>query len=275
MRQIAVLSKLRVALIASVAWLITFLPNQPALAHIGHGSFLTQNLAQMSLSPTLMLGGMGIALIAGAGHALSPGHGKTMVAAYLVGSRGTPQQAVLLGLVTTLTHTISVFALGILALFLSKYILPERLYPFLSLLSGLMVCGVGFWLLDRYLNPAPKTDHTHHYSANHTHDSACPQVTLQSLVALGIAGGLIPCPSALVLLLSAIALHQTSYGLVLVCAFSFGLAIVLVSIGLVIVYAHHWLKQFSWVQPLQPYTPLISAIAVIAVGATLMACAVI
>jgi len=254
---------------------MVFPSSQLTLAHIGHGNFLTQNLARMSLSPPLMLGGMGLALMAGAGHAFSPGHGKTMVAAYLVGSRGTPQHAILLGLVTTLTHTISVFALGILALLLSRYVLPERLYPFLSLLSGLMVCGVGFWLLDRFLNPGPKHHHSHSHAPNHTHHPAYPQDTLQSLIALGIAGGLVPCPSALVLLLSAIALHQAAYGLLLVCAFSFGLAVVLVSIGLVVIYAHKWLKQFSLVRPLQPYLALISAIAVIAVGTTLIVCAVI
>ncbi|MDM9583839.1 sulfite exporter TauE/SafE family protein [Nostoc sp. GT001] len=269
----------RPMLILGLALLVSFLPSQSAVAHIGHGSFLMQNLAQMTLSPSLMFSGIGIALVAGAGHALSPGHGKTMVAAYLVGSRGTPGQAVVLGLVTTLTHTISVFALGILALLLSQYILPEQLYPFLSLLSGLMVCSVGFWLLDRYFNPAPEHHHTHndsehHHTHNDRHHSA-NQVTLQSLLTLGIAGGLVPCPSALVLLLSAIALHQTAYGLILVCAFSVGLAVVLVTIGLVIIYAHQWLKRFSWVQPLQQYTPIISAIAVIIVGSVLMACAVI
>jgi nickel/cobalt transporter (NicO) family protein len=246
----------------------------PVLAHIGHGSFLTQNLAQMSLSPTLMLGGMGMALVAGAGHALSPGHGKTMVAAYLIGSRGTPRHAVLLGLVTTLTHTISVFVLGILALLLSRYILPEQLYPVLSLISGLMVCGVGFWLLDRVLHSAFNPHHTHH-SVSHTHHHSSSQITLQSLVSLGIAGGLIPCPSALVLLLSAIALHQAMYGLLLVCAFSVGLAIVLIGIGFVVIYAHHGLKRFSKAQPLQPYISIASAIGVIAVGSTLMVCAVI
>ncbi|ARV63198.1 high frequency lysogenization protein HflD [Nostocales cyanobacterium HT-58-2] len=237
---------------------------------------MTQNLARMTLSPILMLSGIGIAMLAGAGHALSPGHGKTMVAAYLVGSRGTPEQAVVLGLVTTLTHTISVFVLGILAFFLSQYILPDKLYPILSLLSGLMVCGVGFWLLDRHLNTPPKHHHhTHNHSPHDTHHPSTSQITLQSLLTLGIAGGLVPCPSALVLLLSAIALHQTAYGLLLVCSFSFGLAVVLVSLGLVVIYAHNWLKRFSWVQPLQQYTPIISAIAVIAVGSVLMVCAVI
>ncbi|MBF2029845.1 MAG: sulfite exporter TauE/SafE family protein [Oscillatoriales cyanobacterium C42_A2020_001] len=228
----------------------------------------------MNLSPTFMLSGMGIALMAGAGHALSPGHGKTMVAAYLIGSRGTPQHAVLLGLVTTVTHTISVFALGILALLLSRYFLPEQLYPFLSLTSGLLVCGIGFWLLDRVLHPSSRSDHTHH-SDGHTHHHSLPQITLRSLVSLGIAGGLVPCPSALVLLLSAIALHQTVYGLLLVCAFSVGLAIVLIGIGFIVIYAHYWLKQISWIQPLQPYIPIISAIGVIAVGSMLMICAVI
>ncbi|XGV96621.1 MAG: nickel/cobalt transporter [Leptolyngbya sp. BL-A-14] len=251
------------------------LPCHPVFAHIGHGSFLTQNLAQMNLSPTFMLGGMGIALIAGAGHAFSPGHGKTMVAAYLIGSRGTPQQAVLLGLVTTVTHTISVFTLGILALLLSRYLLPEQLYPFLSLTSGLLVCGIGFWLLDRFLHPSSRSDHTHHHSDGHTHYHSFSQITLRSLVALGIAGGLVPCPSALVLLLSAIALHQTVYGLLLVCAFSVGLAIVLMGIGFIVIYARHWLKQIAWIQPLQPYIPIISATGVIVVGSTLMICAVI
>lgn len=252
--------------------LIIFLPIQPTFAHIGHGSFLTQNLAHITLSPSMMLSGLGIAIIAGAGHAFSPGHGKTMVAAYLVGSKGTPQQAILLGLVTTITHTVSVFALGILALLLSQYVLPEQLYPVLSLLSGLIVCGVGFWLLDRHLNYLAQN---HHHPHNHTHHSPVAQVTLQSLLTLGIAGGLIPCPSALVLLLSAIALHQTVYGLLLVCAFSFGLAFVLVAIGLVIISAHQLLKNFLFVLPLQQYIPIISAIAVIAVGSVLMVCAVI
>ncbi len=252
-----------------------FLPVQSTLAHIGHGSFLTQNLAKTSLSPTFMLAGMGIALVAGAGHALSPGHGKTMVAAYLVGSRGTSQHAVLLGLVTTLTHTISIFALGILALLVSQYILPEQLYPVLSLSSGLMVCGVGFWLLDRFLPFTHQHKHTRSHSANHTHQHSHSEVTLRSLVSLGIAGGLVPCPSALVLLLSAIALHQTVYGLLLVCAFSLGLATVLISIGLAVIYAHHWFNQFSLAQLLQPYVLVVSAIGVIAVGATLTVCAVI
>ncbi len=260
-------------MITQFALPILFPLSQMTLAHIGHGNFLTQNLAQLNLSPILMLSGIGLALMAGAGHALSPGHGKTMAAAYLVGSQGTPKHAVLLGIVTTLTHTISVFALGILAFVLSRYILPEQWYPLLSLISGLMVCGVGFWLLDRFLYPTHRHRHTHSPAANHQHP--VPKITLRSLVSLGIAAGLVPCPSALVLLLSAIALHQTVYGLFLVCAFSCGLASVLISIGFIVIYAHRWLMQVSWIQLLQPYISVISAIGVIAVGMTLTVCSVI
>jgi nickel/cobalt transporter (NicO) family protein len=258
----------RAILISLFAGLLVLLPSQDAIAHPGHG-VLIQNIAQTTLSPNVMLTGMGVALIAGAGHALTPGHGKTMVAAYLVGSQGTPQQAILLGLIATFTHTFSVFGLGILVLLLSQYVLPEQLYPLLSLLSGLMVCGVGFTLLDRHLEHS--SDHDH----EHTHSHPQSQTNLRSLLTLGVAGGLVPCPSALVLLLSAVALHHTTYGLMLVSAFSFGLAVVLTAIGLAVVYAHQWLGDLPLLQPLQQYAPIVSAIAVIATGTVLTACAVI
>lgn len=259
-------------LIVLLVGLIGLLPAQPAFAHPGHGTFLMQNLAQMSLSPTLMLVGLGIALVTGAGHALAPGHGKTMVAAYLVGSQGTPHHAIVLGLVTTLTHTIAVFALGILVLLLSQYVLPEQLYPLLSLLSGMIVCGVGFWLLDTQLNDS-KQHHDHHHT-HHNHSSRS-EVSLQSLLTLGIAGGIVPCPSALVLLLSAIALHHTVYGLILVVAFSFGLATVLIAIGLAVVYAHQHFRHLPSLQPLWQYAPIVSAIAVIITGSVLTFFAVV
>lgn len=266
----------RAILISLFAGLLILLPSQATLAHPGHG-VLIQNLAQTALSPSLMLTGMGVAFIAGAGHALTPGHGKTMVAAYLVGSQGTPQQAILLGLIATFTHTISVFGLGILVLLLSQYVLPEQMYSWLSLLSGLMVCGVGFTLLDRHLEHSSDHHHSHTHDHEHTHSHHIPesQTNLPSLLTLGVVGGLVPCPSALVLLLSAIALHHTTYGLMLVSAFSFGLAVVLTAIGLAVVYAHQWLGDLPLFQPLQRYAPIVSAIAVIATGTVLTACAVI
>ncbi|MBX9258455.1 sulfite exporter TauE/SafE family protein [Desmonostoc muscorum CCALA 125] len=250
---------------------------KPAIAHIGHGEFFTKTLIHQQLTPTLVITGFGIAFLFGAGHALSPGHGKTMVAAYLVGSQGTPQQAVLLGLVTTITHTLGVFILAIVALVASQYIVPETLYPILSLLSGLTVCGVGFWLLDQRLDAHEHThkhdDHHHHH--HHDHHPPSKSVTTRSLIALGIAGGIVPCPSALVLLLSAIALHQAAYGVVLISAFSLGLASVLVAIGLVVVYAHQWIDRLPnsarWLQKLS----MVGAVAVIVTGAAITAIAVI
>lgn len=288
-----------------IASLAPFLPLSSAAAHPWHGGLL-QDLATQSLPKGLTLTGLGIAFVMGSGHALTPGHGKTMVAAYLVGSRGTLGHALLLGIITTITHTIGVFALGLVALFASQYILPEQLYPILSLISGLTVFGVGCWLLDRCLHP---TQHSHHYTEDyahhHTHDEQghihkhehhdhghkhdhidpiahahahLPEaVSLKSLVALGVAGGLVPCPSALVLLLSAIALRQVPYGILLVSTFSLGLASVLIVIGLSVVYARQQLEQSSdilhkWLpfkKNLLQFLPMFSAIVVTLAGAFL------
>jgi nickel/cobalt transporter (NicO) family protein len=234
----------------------------PAFAHPGHDGFLLYHLAQPNLSPMLMVSGIAIAFLFGAGHALSPGHGKTMVAAYLVGSKGTSKDAVLLGLVTTISHTVGVFAIGLLALLLSQYIVPEQLYSVLGLISGLLVFGVGLWLLDRRLN---ELSHSHEHYDHHHHEP----LSLSSIVSLGIAGGVIPCPSALVLLLSAIALHHAGYGMVLVSAFSVGLALVLVAIGLLVIYANQWLEQFPSRPKVTRYLPVGSAIAVIITGTLL------
>lgn len=253
-----------------LAGMVILLPTKPALAHPGHGVFI-QSLADQSLTPTMTLTSLGVAFLFGTGHALAPGHGKTMVAAYLVGSRGTPKHALLLGLVTTITHTLGVFALGILTLFASQYVLPEQLYPVLSFLSGLTVCGVGFWLLDSRLNDS---EHKHD---EHLHHHSTPEapITLRSLIALGIAGGIVPCPSALVLLLSAIALHQAAYGIVLLGAFSLGLASVLVTIGLVAVYACQWLDRLPSGVTLLRHLPVVSAVVIVLTGAVLTASAVI
>lgn len=202
----------------------------------------------------------------GAAHALTPGHGKTIVAAYLVGSRGTVGHAVFLGLTTTLTHTAGVFILGLLTLFASQFILPEQLYPWLGVASGLLVVGIGLSLfrgrLVSLLNGRP-TDHHHHHHHDHDHhhhdhDHSHPHdhhhghshvpdgpITWRSLLALGISGGLIPCPSALVVMLSAIALQRIGFGLLLVITFSLGLAGVLTIIGVLWVQATHLLERLS------------------------------
>ena len=194
-------------------------------------------------------GAIAIALVVafglGAAHALTPGHGKTIVGAYLVGSRGTPKHALFLGLTTTVTHTAGVFAFGLLVLFASRYVLPEKLYPWLGVLSGLLVVVIGFSLFRGHLaswlhrnQPAEPHDegyHTH-FGIGHTHTPK-PQMGWRNLLALGVSGGLLPCPSALILLLSAVALQKVGFGLILIVAFSVGLASVLTGIGLAMVYA--------------------------------------
>lgn len=225
---------------------------------------------------------IGLALILGGAHALTPGHGKTIVGAYLVGSRGTAKHALFLGITTTVTHTAGVFALGFITLFLSRYILPEQLYPWLGALSGLMVVSIGLELLRQrwrtYKEPA-LADHAalhdhgdglfHHHQ--HPHGTDGDQVTWRNLLTLGVSGGLVPCPSALVLLLSAIALGRTGIGLVLILAFSIGLAGILTGIGLLMVYAG---KLFQKVPTQTQGTlfrvaPVLSALFIIGAGAVI------
>src|SRR3989475_8646830 len=231
---------------------------------------LAELIAVPRLTPGLVLLGLLFAVVLGAVHALSPGHGKTVVGAYLVGSRGSARHAAFLGLTVTITHTAGVFALGLVTLLASQYVVPERLFPVLSLLSGAMVVAIGASLLIRRLRAAffarDAHPHTHddaahiHHGHAHSHDRAeidptkphshgsrehshlppggdGSPVTWKSLLALGISGGILPCPSALVVLLAAISLHRVGYGLLLVVAFSLGLAGALTSVGLAFVYA--------------------------------------
>ena len=257
------------------------------------------------LSPAVIAISLLAALFWGAAHALTPGHGKAVVAAYLVGARGTVRHAGLLGLTVTLTHTAGVFALGAVTLYLSHYILPEVLYPWLNVVSGLLVVVIGLSLLYRRLRGvsgkarhAHGTDtHSHHDSTlaqhdHHSHSGYQPthshgdhqhshgghahshlplradgsKVTLRGLLALGVSGGLVPCPAALVLLLSTISLGRLGFGMVLVVAFSAGLAIVLTGIGILMIYAKRLFKRFSFEARVPRFLPVASALAISLAG---------
>lgn len=267
----------------------------------------------------------------GALHALSPGHGKAMVAGYLVGARGTPRHAVILGVTVTATHTASVFLLGAITLAASQYILPEDLYPWLGVASGLMVVAIGATVMrSRFLrwremralavaeervsgavhghshvehdhvnghggehahdhdqhdhihehalvgahahehahahgHAHPPTelspldqahaesdalghhdhDHEHHHDHDHTHShgghthSHMPEgpITMRSLIALGVSGGIVPCPSALVVLIAAISQHRIGFGMLLILVFSLGLAATMTAVGLAVIWS--------------------------------------
>jgi nickel/cobalt exporter len=245
-------------------------------------------------------------------HAMSPGHGKTIVGAYLVGSRATPMHALFLAATTTITHTAGVFAVGGITLFASNLVDPEKLDPWLGLISGLLVAIIGlnlllariktkFWvrnsllkqIRDKFFNKTieepvnllnrgtwerefksvkPDISHNyHHHGDGRVHSHLPPgadgsPITWKSLLVLGISGGLLPCPSALVMLLSASALGNVGLGMALVVAFSLGLALVLSAIGLILVYAkqnfHKLPKQITAVK----FLPAISAMFVMLLG---------
>ena len=230
------------------------------------------------LSFLVILASLAVALFWGAAHALSPGHGKTIVTAYLVGNRGTPRHAALLGLITTITHTIGVFALGAVTLALSAFIVPDRLYPWINVLSGALVVIVGVAVLTGRWRSAHEHKHDHEHSHDHDHEDGHshgaghhhhhhePPQSMRGLVAVGISGGLLPCPSALVVLLAAISLHRVAFGMLLIVAFSFGLALTITGIGLLAVLAKRAFGRFDLNGGLIRFLPAVSALIIVLAG---------
>ena len=274
----------------------------PAAGTVVKGDFLSRILGNRGLTLGMMALGLLVAFGLGGMHALSPGHGKTIVAAYLIGTRGTAAHAAVLGAMVTFTHTASVFALGLGTLFLSKYVAPEKAYPVLGAISGLSIVLIGaslFWKRMRKLRAAGHHDHPHSHDHGqehphkhdhhhdhdhhheHTHDHGAHShthyidgdVTMGSLLALGASGGLVPCPSALVLLLSSIALGRVALGLTLLVAFSLGLAAVLMGIGIVVLYAKHLLPDTDRAarHPAFKLVPVLSAAVITIVGCVMTA----
>jgi len=229
-------------------------------------------IARDRLSTGFVLLSLVIALFWGAAHALSPGHGKSIIAAYLVGSRGTARHAVLLGLTVTVTHTIGVFALGLVTLALSAFLVPEQVYPWLNLVSALLVVGVGAgvlrwrvrdWRHARAHARGHDRAHDHH---GHLHAHPEPGMSIRALLGVGISGGLVPCPTALVVLLAAVSLHRVGYGLVLILAFSVGLAAAMTAIGLLAVAAKRTFSRLSFESRFIRLLPAVSALVIIGLG---------
>jgi len=260
----------------------------------------------------------------GALHALEPGHGKTVVGAYLIGSKGRVSDAVLLGLTVTVTHTGVVILLAVLSAMAAAYFVPETVNQVLEVVSGLLVVAVGvymIWLRGRQARrPAAAAadahshdEHTHshdhahgedghthsHEDHAHSHDDHAhveeghshsfggqhhhhvPQLapgqrpTLWQLLALGISGGLVPCPAALAVLLAAVAYGSYARGIGLVLIFSLGMACTLVAIGLAMLkaasFASRYVADSKWAR----VTPLVSALLITLVGVGLTVKAVL
>lgn len=242
--------------------------------------------------PGLLLGLL-VAVGLGALHAISPGHGKTLVAAYLIGSRGTLRQAAGLGLTVAVTHTAGVFLLGLVMLVAGELLVPERVIGWLSAASGLLVVGLGIGLVIRALAGG---EHGHHHDGEHDHADAHTHgdahshphpsrpggtpLRARNVIALGLAGGMVPSASALIVLLVAVSTGQLVLGLTLIVAFGIGMATVLGGLAV----ATTWLRgsvslgrrvsEHRWVGRLAGWLPLASGMAVAVAGAALAISAV-
>ena len=238
------------------------LDDDAAAEHRGGG--FEALISRGDLSFGVILLSLAIAAFWGAAHALTPGHGKAIVAGYLVGTRGRPLDAVLLGGIVTVTHTIGVFALGLVTLLLSQFIVPEALYPWLTLASGVLVIAVGGSVLVGRFRRAATTPSPRPLAR--PRPRALARDHRRGLLGVGVAAGLLPCPSALVVLLSAIALHRIGFGLALILAFSLGLAATITSIGLVAVLAKRAFSRLSLNGRVVRLLPAASALVILAVG---------
>jgi len=217
-----------------------------------------------------------VAVGLGAAHALAPGHGKTVMAAYLVGLRGSLRQAATIGATVTLTHTAGVLLLG-LVLSTTRAVASERVYPWLGLGSGLLLTGVGVGLLLR-ARPGHRHHHDHdhrghdHDHRGHDHGAEGRPLGRRGLIALGLAGGLVPSPSAVVVLLAGIALGRAWFGVALVLAYGAGMAATLTGIGLLLAHLRNRMDRRlrlpagSLVARLGRLLPAVTASVIVLVG---------
>jgi len=268
--------------------------------------FIQQQETRSSLPVAALL----LSVILGGLHALTPGHGKTIVAAYLVGTKGRVSDAIVLGIIVTLTHTFIIILLALVALFASQTILPDQLMPWITCSSGLLILVLGLYLFlsrlrnslrfgtatslpDVHAHPggegsAAVHDHAHgdphdhhhehpreirhsHDGIAHTHVLPSPDVRFWNLAALGVSGGIVPCPDALAVLLIAVSINRILLGISVILAFSVGLAAVLIAIGIVMVKARPLLDRVSGGGRLTTlWLPLASAAIVTLLGAALL-----
>jgi len=249
----------------------TVVDNAPSRGVDRFTSAYTDFVASTDLGLVSAVLAIALAVLLGGLHAFAPGHGKALMAAYLIGQKGSLRQASLIGLSVTVTHTVGVLVLGIV-LSTVAVTAPERIYPWLGMASGVLLAGIGFALLRRAVRgrtissrPEPVVEaHGHGHGHGHGHevqpsglatltrDSAVAVHThgpgghahehrvatdARGLLAVGFAGGLVPSPSALVVLLGGIALGRAWFGVVLVLAYGVGMALALVGTGMALVHA--------------------------------------
>ncbi len=231
--------------------------------------------------PWAVLAALALAFALGAAHALSPGHGKALVGAYLIGARGTLRHALALGLAVTVTHTVSVFALGLAALAVERTMGSARVLRTLELAAGALVIAVALQLLPgrwrrMRAHEGPEAAHDpdapHDHGDGQVHTHTLPEtLSWRALVAMGVSGGIVPCPGALVLLLAAMGVRRTGFGLVLLVAFSAGLAAVLSAVGALFVLGRSRLDGVRGGGRVLRVLPVLSALVVLGLGGVIVA----
>jgi len=262
----------------------------PAVA-LARSNALSDVLAKGGGDPLVVLGALLLAIALGALHALEPGHGKTLLAVSLVGARATARQAVVLASALTVAHTAGVLALGVVVLLAARWIVPEQVYPWITLGSGIFIALLGGRAVAREVRSRLPFAHHHSHDHPHAHPHAHDHVhlpgdhhhaghshaipgsaplTFRSAVLAAASGNLAPCPAALVVLLAAISLHRVGYGLALIVAFSIGLAAVLTVLGIAVVRGAAWLVARPRFERAARNAPLVTAVAIATVGAVMI-----
>jgi ABC-type nickel/cobalt efflux system permease component RcnA len=227
---------------------------------------LADFVGRRELTPLIGLLAVLLSLVLGASHAALPGHGKTVIAAYLVGRKGNTRDALVVGATVTLTHTAGVLVLGLL-LSLSSVLAGESVLRWLGIGSGLLIAGIGVMLLRSAMQRPVLVGHGHGHG--HGHDDGS-KFGRGSLIGMGVAGGLVPSPSALVVLLGAVALGRTWFGVLLVLAYGIGMAGMLTAAGLLLVKFRDRLERLSSERVRQRMRRLIAAAPVLTAGMVLV-----
>ena len=248
-------------------------PGGPTLRHDdgsrsaepANGGLLAGLAARSDLSAGLIALMLAAALGVGAVHALGPGHGKALIGAFLAGSGGTLRQAVSVGAAVSVMHTASVLGLGALVLSAERLLAPERVYPWLGLASGLVALGLGAALLVSRIHELSMRGRPGH---EHLHPDR--PLSRRGLVALAFSGGILPSPSALVVLLGSVSVGRTALGLALIAAFSAGLASSLIAVGALAIRAGR-LARGRLPKRMLRAAPVVSAGCIVAVGIVLTA----
>jgi nickel/cobalt exporter len=225
-------------------------------------------------TPWLWMLALATAFAIGGIHALGPGHGKTLMAAYLVGSDARPRQVVAVGAAVSVMHTASVVVLGVAVLLAGRAFTPEVAYRWTTIASGAVVAGLGVYLLVTRIRNARRArahdiahSHGHDHDHGHTHERPAGRF---GLATLAVSGGILPSPSALIALLAAIAIGRVVFGLALVLAFGLGLATILVAVGFGTIKARSTMdRRLS--RRVATWAPVISAACICMLGTVLVA----